>query len=104
MILSWPMPLGLQIYTMDGKFPMRMRIAGCLRGKPIQEIPLLTMLRVNEELKVEMTWASPQAITFLIGTTESRTIKVSWSVCRAMITASTGELKVNSLELGTVKP
>jgi hypothetical protein len=96
--------LGLQIYAMDDKFPMRMRLAGRLHGKPIEEIPLQTMLRIDEELKVEMTWASPHAITFLIGTTETRTIKVSWSVCKALITASTGELKVDSLELGTVKP
>ncbi len=97
--------LGLQIFEQDRKLPLRMRlILGRLNGRPIQEIQLQTTLRLNDHLRVEMRWAAPQLVTIVVGDSEVRNVTVSWPICRALIISSTGELKVDPLVLGTVKP
>ena len=96
--------LGLQIFEQDRKLPLKMRLVGRLNGETIQEIQLQTTLRINDELKVEMRWAAPQVITIIVGDSEMRNVNVSWPVCSATIASSTGQLKVDPLVLGTVKP
>lgn len=96
--------LGLQIFEQDRKLPLKIRLVGRLNGNPIHEIALQTSLRINDQLKVEMRWSEPKVITIMVGDSEVRNVSVSWPICRAMIISSTGQLKVDPLVLGTVKP
>jgi len=96
--------LRLRIAGMDGKRSLDLQLVGSLNGKQIQPIPLKTAGNLNEVLKVQIDWKSQDIVVFRVGETESRAIKIGWQVCSAMITGSTGQLKVDSIIFGVVSP
>jgi hypothetical protein len=96
--------LGLQIVAKDRKPPMQLRLMGHIDGKPIEEIPLKTTLKLDEELKVEVTWRDSRTIVIRVGDAEVHAVNISWEVDHAEIAASTGEMIVDPLLFGTAGP
>jgi hypothetical protein len=96
--------VGLQILTLTGKSPLDMRIAGHPGGKKLAEIPLQSTLKLNEDVRVEMVWATPHLVVIRIGDAEEKAIQIPWVASRVEVTGSTGEVKLDPLVLGTMTP
>jgi hypothetical protein len=96
--------LGVQLVAMGGQLPLKVQLVGHVDGKRIQEIALPTTVNLNEELKLEVTWATPQVVIFKVGSTEVPAVRIAWTVDSVVVTGSTGELKIDPLLFGTVAP
>jgi len=59
---------------------MTMRLVGHLAGNRTQEIPPTTKLKLNEDLTVEIRWATPHMITIREGETEVHSVNITWTV------------------------
>jgi hypothetical protein len=93
--------IGLQVVAVDGHLPMTMLLSGHLGGKPIVDTPLKTILKLDEEVTIQITWLSQQWIRISIGDSEMRTAEIAWPVISAVVGASTGEVLIDPLRFGT---
>ena len=96
--------LCLQLAALDQKPPLTIRLVGSLNGEPIEETGLRTTLKLNEALKIDMGWRTPQVIMIRVGDAEALNVKVPWSVSKMRITGSTGEMVVKPLVFGGIAP
>ncbi len=93
--------LGLQLFAPTEKPPLEIRLVQTVAEKSSFET-LNRTVKLDEKLNVEMIWQTPHMITIRIGDSEPRTINVSWSVNSILIYASTGEMKIDPLVLGSI--
>ena len=94
--------VGIQIFAEDGRLPLKVRLVGHVNGRQIQPVPLQPTLKLNDELKMNVSWATPDVVTFQIGDMEAQGVRTFWPVGRVVISASTGELIADPLVFGTV--
>jgi hypothetical protein len=73
-------------------------------GEKLAEIPLQSTLKLNEDVRVEMVWATPHLVVIRIGDAEEKAIQIPWVASRVEVTGSTGEVKLDPLVLGTMTP
>ena len=93
--------VGLQLYAEDVRRPLKIRIVGNVAGAPMSEIPFRTVLKANEKLKVEISWAVPNLVIIRVGESESRSLSVAWRVNNVSILGSTGQVKIDPLVFGS---
>ena len=96
--------LWLQLIAVNGKTPMKVRLFGHIGGKPIQETPFQTTVQLNEDLDVVINWGADQIVTVIVGSAETRAIRIPWQIKSAVASSSTGQLKITRLLLGRLEP
>ncbi len=94
--------MGLQFWAKDRKAPLDVRIIQFDGPKPIDIQTLSTTVGLDANIPVEMVWLPPQSVTIRIGQNETHSVNVSWRIAHIVITASTGQIKIDPLVLGCV--
>jgi hypothetical protein len=95
--------LGVRLTAPRKKPPLGIQIIQADKGELISSDTLPIEVGLNEDLTVGMVWAKPHSVTITVGERETRTIPLPWLVESIAVTASTGQLKIDPLILGTVR-
>ena len=61
-----------------------------------------TTVDLSDTLNIEMIWKTPNTLTIKLGDSEVHKIAVPWGIESIGISASSGEMEVDPLVLGTV--
>jgi hypothetical protein len=93
--------VGLELWAPDRKPPLRVRLIQSVAGK-LSEHSSNRTVDLGENLNVEMIWQTPHTITIKIGDSESHTVNIPWSVNGVSVSASTGQMEVDPLALGSI--
>jgi hypothetical protein len=91
--------IGVQLRAPKRQPPLEVRIVRSDKKELVGSEDLPTTIGLNEDLPVEMVWATPNSVTLKVGD-QTRKIQVPWVVESVVVTASTGQLKVDPLILG----
>jgi hypothetical protein len=93
----------LQVLTPPGqKPPFAIRILRVDDGKLIAEEASDTAVHLGESVNLEMVWTTPNLLTIKIGSSEVHKISIPWLIDSVGVSASTGELEIDPLVLGSV--
>jgi hypothetical protein len=93
----------LQILTPPSqKPPFAIRILRVDEGKVIAEESSDTTVRLGESVNLEMIWTTPNVLMIKIGDSEIHKIPISWLIDSVGVSASTGEMVIDPLVLGSV--
>jgi hypothetical protein len=90
----------VQLTAPNKKPPLEVRILNVDKNVLSGSETLPLKVGLGEDLPIEMTWATSNAVTVTIGE-QTRTITVPWRVECVGVSASTGQMKVDPLILGT---
>lgn len=60
-------------------------------------------LDVSEQAGVTIDWHTPHVVTITLSDGETQQIEVPWTIENVVAAASTGEMEVNPIVLGTLK-
>lgn len=96
-----PDRVGIQFVELNQKLPLAIRVVQFQAEKAILTELFLKAININENVNVEIVWAAPNIVTIKIGDSETHTLSVPWSIGSVEVAASTGEMKVDPLVLGT---
>jgi hypothetical protein len=99
-----PDSVRVQIWSPDRRPPLEMRIIQYHNGEIVAEEKLGKTLELNEKMDIELFFVVPDTIVLNLGSAGVRKIRVPWKPSSAVIIGSTGEMKVDPLELGNVNP
>jgi hypothetical protein len=94
--------VGIQFVSFGQKLPLITRMVQFQAGKLAQTENSEKTLNLSEKVTVEIMWATPHVVTINIGDSESHTLNIPWSIDSVEVSASTGEMQVDPLVLGTV--
>ncbi len=95
--------IGVQIVAPQGSSTMTVKVVqGTPDGTFGEKSQVTNTLGLNEKIDIAMDWSTPGIVTIKVGA-NSYTLKTSSPIERMQITASTGEMKVDPLTMGTVK-
>jgi hypothetical protein len=97
-----PDRVGVQFFAPNKKPPLAIRMVQFQAGKLTTTETSRRTININESITVEIVWATPNMVTIKIGDSETHTLSVPWSIASVEFVASTGEMKVDPLVLGTV--
>jgi hypothetical protein len=91
--------IGVQLTAPNRKPPLEVRIIHVDKKELIGSEVLPIKIGLDEDLPVEMVWATPNSVTVKVGE-QTRKINVAWVVESVGLSASTGQMKVDPLILG----
>jgi hypothetical protein len=94
--------LAFHIGTEARKLPLLLRVLSHRNGKTEYPAKFAKTLRIDEKLDVEMSWSAGKLI-IRVGNAETKEMPISGPVTGLQISASTGELLVDGLVLGTIR-
>jgi hypothetical protein len=94
--------IGLQLLAANRKPPLVVRIVQVEDGKLVSTESFSRTVDLNESLVVEMVWGTPHMVTIRIGDSEVHTASIPWYIDSVGVSASTGQLKVDPLVLGSL--
>jgi hypothetical protein len=92
--------IGVQLTAPNRKPPLEVRIIHVDKKELIGSDVLPIKIGLDEDLPVEMVWATPNSVTVKVGEQTSKIINVAWVVESVALSASTGQMKVDPLILG----
>ncbi len=93
--------VGLQLLNPDRKSRLEIRVVQ-FTGKQLTTTETSgRTLGLDEDLIVEMVWSTPHTITIKIGDSETHSVSIPWAIDRVAVFASTGQMKVDPLMLGS---
>jgi hypothetical protein len=95
--------LGVRLTAPRKKPPLGIQIIQTDKRELISSETLPIEVGLDENLTVGMVWATPHSVTITVGERETRTIPLLWLVESIAVTASTGQMKIDPLVLGTVR-
>jgi hypothetical protein len=99
-----PDSVRVQISSPDHRPPLEIRIIQYHNGQVVADEKLSKTLELNEKMDVELFFVMPDTIILNLGNAGIRKVKVSWKPASAVIIGSSGQMKVEPLDLGTVNP
>ena len=99
-----PDSVKVQIWSPDRRPPLEMRIIQYHNNQIVADEKLGKTLELNEKMDIELFFVMPDTIVLNLGSTGIRKVKVPWKPKSAVILGSSGQMKVDPLELGTVNP
>jgi hypothetical protein len=91
--------IGVQLTAPNRKPPLEVRVIRIDKKELIGSEILPLKVGLDEDLPVEMVWATPNTVWMKVGE-QTRTITVPWVVESVGLSASTGQMKVDPLILG----
>jgi hypothetical protein len=94
--------IGVQFFAPNQKPPLAIRVVQFQAGKLTLTENSGKTISINESVTVEIVWATPNMVTIKIGDSETHNLSVPWSIDSAEVTASTGEMKVDTLVFSTI--
>jgi hypothetical protein len=94
--------IALQLLAPTRKPPLVVRVVQVEDGKLVSTESLSRTIDLNESLVVEMVWGTPHMVTIKIGDAEVHKASIPWSIDSVGVSASTGQLKVDPLVLGSL--
>ena len=92
--------IGLQFVAPDREPPLVISVVQGEDGELVSTETLDRTLALNESLIVEMTWLTPHVVKIRFRDSEVHEVNIPWSIDSVGVTASTGELIIDPLELG----
>ena len=94
--------LALQLSAPDRKPPLVVRVVQVEDGKLVSTESLSRTIDLNDNLVVEMVWGTPHMVTIRINDAEVHKVSIPWYIDSVGVSASTGQLKVDPLVLGSL--
>ncbi len=94
--------LTIQVFTANQKAPLSIKILRVDNGKLITEEASATTVKPGDSISLQVAWGSQGVIKIKIGDSELHTVAVPWNVDSIGVSASTGELEIDPLELGSI--
>ena len=99
-----PDSVRVQLWSPDRRPPLEMRIVQYHNGQIVAEEKLGKTLELSEKMDIELFFVAPDTIILNLGSAGIKKVKVSWKPTSAVVIGSSGQMKVEPLELGTVNP
>lgn len=94
--------IALQFSAPNRKPPLVVRVVQFEDGKLVSTASLSRTIDLNDRLVVEMVWGTPHMVTIKIDDAEVHKANIPWFIDSVGVSASTGELTVDSLVLGSL--
>jgi len=92
----------LQFSTPNQKPPLLIRIVRIDDGKLVADESSDTTVNLGESVNLEMAWTNPNMLIIKIGNSEAHKMTIPWLIDSVGVSASTGEMEVDPLVLGSV--
>jgi hypothetical protein len=92
----------LQFFTPNQKPPLFIRILRVDDGKMVVNETTESTVDLGDTLNVEMSWKTPNTLMIKLGDSERIKIAIPWVIESIGVSASSGEMEVDPLVLGTV--
>jgi len=94
--------IALQLSAPSRMPPLVLRVGQFEDGKLVSTESLNRTIDLNDNLVVEMVWGTPHLVTIRIGDAEVHKASIPWYIDSVGVSASTGQLKVDPLVLGSL--
>jgi len=97
--------VGLRVSSIGGiDGPLAFQIQNVRGGKLLERHILNARAALNQQIGITIDWKTPHWVTFELSDGETQRMYIPWTVAAVNVSASTGELEIDPLELGTLGP